>query len=463
MTPRDYRSFSFWLETCGDDLTPRQPLDGSIDVDVAILGAGYTGLWTAYQVLQREPGLRVALVESEIAGFGASGRNGGWCYPALGIGPSELTRRYGRDAARAMMLAIEAAVHEVDRACAASGIDAEIARDGGMDIARASWQLPKVIGAYEEYEALGLGDHVELLDAARTLARVPAAGALASFRKKEAIAIQPAKLARGAARAVERMGGTIFEQTRVLDYRGGDRPALVTDRGEVRASRAVVLAGEAYLARLEKTRRHLIPLTSNMVCTEPLPDSFWREAGWEGRDLVGGSGLTGAYIQKTADGRIALGPYRTRYPFNSQITDALDVDEAVFAHARRCVTAWFPFLRDARFTHAWGGVFGMARDQMPTMGFNPRTKIALACGYGGSGVATAMLSGQVLADLITGQQTALTELPTTSHKPREWEPEPVRWAGVTYVQQSHVNMQEKIDRTGRVPSRKTIAQRFYDR
>ncbi|MGI9253160.1 MAG: NAD(P)/FAD-dependent oxidoreductase, partial [Thermomicrobiales bacterium] len=194
-----------------------------------------------------------------------------------------------------------------------------------------------------------------------------------------------------------------------------------------------------------------------------LPASFWAEAGWAGRELVGGSGPTGAYIQKTADGRIALGPYRTRYPFNSQITDALDLDESVFAHARRCVTTWFPMLRDVRFTHAWGGVFGMPRDQMPTMGFNPRTKIALACGYSGSGVATAMLSGQVLADLITGRESALTGLPMTSHKPREWEPEPVRWAGVTYVQRSHIDLQDKIDRTGQIPARKTIAQRFYDR
>ncbi|MFM9105253.1 MAG: NAD(P)/FAD-dependent oxidoreductase, partial [Chloroflexota bacterium] len=234
MHARDDASRSFWLETCGDDLTPRPALDGSVDVDVAIMGAGYTGLWTAYQVLRREPGLRVAVVEGEIAGFGASGRNGGWCYPSIAIGPGELTRRFGREAARATLLAIENAVREVDRTCTAEGIEADIARDGGMEVARASWQLPKVIGAYEEYEAAGMGDHVELLDAAQTLARVPAAGAIAAFRKKEAIAMQPAKLARGAARAVERLGGTIYEQTPVTDYHGGERPRLVTGRGEVR-------------------------------------------------------------------------------------------------------------------------------------------------------------------------------------------------------------------------------------
>ncbi len=324
-------------------------------------------------------------------------------------------------------------------------------------------QVERVRAGYDAWQAIGYGDHVEFLDAAETKRRVNIPNAQASMWKHDAIAIQPAKLARGLARAVERKGAVIYEQTRVLDYHGGETPVLVTDKGDVRASRAIVLAGEAYLARLAKTRRHLIPLTSNMVITEPLPQAVWDEIGWSGRELVGGSGLTGSYIQKTADGRIALGPYRTRYPYNSRITDALDCDESVFAHARRCVRTWFPQVGDVRFTHAWGGVFGMPRDQMPTMGFNPRTKVAMACGYTGSGVATAALSGQVLADLITGTPSPLTRLPMATHKPVEWEPEPLRYLGVTYVQRSFINLQEKIDRDGHPPKRKTIAQHFYDR
>jgi len=460
---RDYRSFSYWHESSGDELRPRPSLDGSIDVDIAILGAGYTGLWTAWQLLDREPDLRVAIIESEIAGFGASGRNGGWCYASIALSPVELTARYGRDAALAVAEAMSGAVRETQRVAALEGIDADIASSGALEVARAPWQVDRIRAGLEGWQAIGFGDHVEFLDEAETKRRVNVPTALASMWKHDAIAIHPAKLARGLAQAVERRGATIYEQTRVVDYSGGDTPVLRTDRGDVRARRAIVLAGEAYLTRLEKTRRHAIPLTSNMVITEPLAPAVWEEIGWANRELIGGAGPTGAYIQKTADGRIALGPYWPRYPYNSKITDALDCDDTVLDHARRCVREWFPQVGDVRFTHAWGGVFGMPRDRMPTMGFNPRTKVAMGFGYAGSGVATACLSGQVLADLIAGIPSPRTRLPMATHKPVEWEPEPFRYLGVTAVQRSFLNLQERIEREGRPPKRKVLSQYFYDR
>ncbi len=168
-------------------------------------------------------------------------------------------------------------------------------------------------------------------------------------------------------------------------------------------------------------------------------------------------------MRGTADDRIAFGPYRGRYPFNSRITDALDRDDGVFAHARRSARVWFPFLDQYRFTHAWGGVLGVPRDHMPTMGFNPQTKVALSCGYTGEGVAAANLGGRVLADLITETDSDLTRLPMASHKPVPWEPEPLRWTGVTYVRKSHVKLDEQAERTGSYPRHKTLAQRLFDR
>src|SRR5262245_38735163 len=142
LSMKDYRSYSFWLETCGDDLTPRAPLDGSIDVDVAILGAGFTGLWTAYHLLQRQPSLRVAVVEAEIAGFGASGRNGGWCFSGFPVSPLTLIERYGFDAARAVSLAMYDSVDNVGQVCREEGIDAHYAKGGELEIARAGYDLP---------------------------------------------------------------------------------------------------------------------------------------------------------------------------------------------------------------------------------------------------------------------------------------------------------------------------------
>lgn len=460
---KDYRKYSYWLETCGDDLTPRAPLDGSIDVDVAILGAGFTGLWTAYHLLRREPGLSVAVIEKEIAGFGASGRNGGWAYAGFAVGPSEMTRRHGATAARATALAMISAVDDVEHVAASEGIDADIVRNGALEIARREHQIPKVHGMWKEFDDVGLGDRVVWLDADEARDHVNVPGVLGGVWTKDGLTVQPAKLVRGLARAVERRGGRIYEQTTVLDYSGGDTPVLRTNHGDVRAKRAIVLAGEAYLATLPKTHRHVIPITSNIVITEPLPQPVWDQIGWEGRETLGGFGSDGAYIQRTRDNRIAFGPYRGRYPFLSKITDEIDLDQGVFDHAKRSALNWFPAIEGYQWTNEWGGVLGVPRDQMPTMGFNRRTKVGLAYGYTGEGVAAANLSGRVLTDLITEIESELTTLPMVTHEPKLWEPEPLRYMGVTYVRNSHYKIEEEAERVGHYPEKKTLAQRFYDR
>src|SRR5215216_4599838 len=445
VTPgKDYSSYSFWLENSGDDLTPRPALDGSTEVDVAILGAGFTGLWTAYYLLRRDPSLDVLVVEGEIAGFGASGRNGGWCVADFPVSPSVMVKRYGQDAARAVFLAMIDSVDDIGRVVQEEGIDAHYAHGGALVIARAEYDLPKIEEMWEEYRSIGLENHVALFDADQTAERMRVANAVGSFWMREGAAIQPARLARGLARAVERRGGRIVEQTTVTDYAGGSPPRLMTDCGEVRARRAIVLAGEAYLSRLPKLRRHVIPMTSHMVVTEPLPSEIWEQIGWEHRDVAVGFGSTAGYLNHTADRRIAFGAYRSRYPFGSHISDDLDRMEDVF-------------------THAWGGVFGVPRDRMPTMGFNPRTGVALAFGYSGEGVATANLSGRVLTDLLTETDSDLTRLPMTSHQPVPWEPEPLRSLGVNLVRRSRYKEIEQVERTGVYPEKPSLAARVFNR
>jgi glycine/D-amino acid oxidase-like deaminating enzyme len=458
---KNYASYSFWLEHAGDDLTPRPALDGSRVVDVAIMGAGFTGLWTAYYLLQREPSLDVLVVEKEIAGFGASGRNGGWCFAGFPYGPAKLAQRYGRDVARAVSLAMYDSVDDVGRVSALEGIDAQYTKGGELEIARADYDLPHLAELYEEYRAIGLEAHYELLDAAQTEARIRVAGAVGSFWNREGAAIQPARLARGLARAVERRGGTIVEQTAVLDYVPGPLPRLDTARGNISA-RAIVLAGEAYLSALPKLTRRIVPATSHIVITEPLAEDVWQQIGWERREVVGGFGTTGGYLNHTADGRIAFGPYRGTYPFNSRISDALDRREDVFAHARRSALQWFPALRDTRFTHAWGGVFGVPRDHMPIMQYDRHTGVAVGYGYTGEGVATANLTGRVLADLIAEADTDLTRLPMTHHRPLNWEPEPIRWAGYSIVRRGRYRANERVEQTRRYPARPPLSQRLWD-
>jgi glycine/D-amino acid oxidase-like deaminating enzyme len=456
---KEYRTYSFWLETAGDDLVPRPPLRGSADADVAILGAGFTGLWTAYYLLQKDPSLRVAVLEAEIAGFGASGRNGAWCNGAFPVTPGELARRFGDEAARDLLLEMQGAVAEVGRVAEREDIDAGYFRGGQLRIARGESQVPAIEASYESLRALDLADDHQLLGAEETAKRIRVTNARASLYSPHCATIHPARLARGLARVVERLGGEIFEQTRVTDYETGGRPRLVTAAGDVRAD-TIVLAGEAYLARLKKLRRQVLPVYSLIVLTEPLSESQWEEIGWEGRECVASTRYTVDYLSRTADGRILFGGRGAPYHFGSRIDDEYDRHEPTHHLLRRNARQWFPVLKGARFTHAWGGPLAMPRDWMPTMSYDPETGVATARGYTGQGVATANLSGRTLSDLILRRDTSITRLPSVNHEPRPWEPEPLRWLGARYVQRGLMKVDDRAEKTGDPPTGRSLAERL---
>lgn len=469
---RDHAAVSYWLESAGDDLTPRPSLEGSTEVDVAILGAGYTGLWTARELLARDPGLRILVVEREIAGFGASGRNGAWCAPDLNISMGRLAELHGVDAARRIQAATYEAVEEVGRATAVEGIDAGYHVGGELLVARGTGGIPALEDAYEEYVRFGFGDRYELLDASALSERIRIAGALRGLRGTSGAVVHPGRLARGLARAVERRGGRIVEGTSVLEVRArrrgatpgapGADPVLVTDRGEIRAG-TVVLAGEAYLARLPGYRRRVVPLYSLIVLTEPLPERAWEEIGWAARELVASTRLSIDYLSRTEDGRILFGGRGAPYRFGSPIRDEDDRHGPTHALLRDFVRAWFPVLRDVRFTHAWGGPLGMPRDWHPSISYDEASGIAVAGGYTGHGVSTSNLAGRTLADLITGVRSPLTELPLVGHRSPRWEPEPLRWLGVRYAQWAMGRLDRRIDATGLPPTGRTLAERLSRR
>jgi glycine/D-amino acid oxidase-like deaminating enzyme len=460
MTATDPRGVSFWLGDTADDLTARPPLDGSSEVDVAILGAGYSGLWTALYLLRRNPALKVAVLEREFAGFGASGRNGAWCAPDLNISLPELARRYGTAAARATQEETYYAVEEVGRVSVEEGIDAGWHKGGQLTIARGTHQLPALRHRIDTYERFGFGDRHQLLSPDELAGRIRVAHALGAVFTPDCAVIHPGRLARGLARAVERRGGVIYEGTEVTDFRagvpGGTLPALRTARGDVRA-RTVVLAGEAYLTGLAQLHRQLLPLYSLIVLTEPVSDEQWAAIGWEARECVQSYRLSVDYLSRTADGRILFGGRGAPYRIGSPIRPEFDRHDATHEMLRGFVRSWFPVLGDIRFTHAWGGPLGMSRDWMPTIGYDPTTGIATARGYIGHGVAATNIAGRALADLITGQVSALTELPIVGHRSPDWEIEPFRWLGVRYSQRAFAGIDARAERTGRAPSGPSLA------
>ncbi len=458
----DHASVSFWLETAGDDLTPRPALDGTVEADVAILGAGMTGLWTAFYLRRRDPGLRIVIVEREIAGFGASGRNGAWCAPDLNISMDRLARLHGIDAARAMQQATYDAVDEVGRATAEAGIDAGFHKGGALLVARGPQGVPSLEAGFESYARFGFGDRYTLLDAAGVADRVRIAGAQRGLYTDAAAVVHPGRLTRGLARHVERGGTTIHEGTPVTGFRPRDatgRAALITPTGEARAP-VIVLAGEAYLSELSQLHRQLVPLWSLIVLTEPVSDDQWAEIGWANRETVASTRLSVDYLSRTEDGRILFGGRGAPYRFGSPIRGEFDRHGPTHEKLRAFVREWFPVLRDVRFTHEWGGPLGMPRDWHPTMAYDESSGIATARGYVGHGVSTTNIAGRVLTDLVTGEETELTQLPLVNHRSPNWEVEPFRWIGVRYAQWAIGRVDEHAERTGRPPSGRSLAERI---
>jgi glycine/D-amino acid oxidase-like deaminating enzyme len=432
----------------------------STRADVAILGAGLTGLWTAYELLRREPSLRVVVLEREIVGFGASGRNGGWCSSELNAGIGLLAGRFGRDRAVAVQQAMYGTLDEIARVCAAEEIQADFVQGGMLLVARGRHQEPALETAAADYRKVGLEEHYQRLDTAGLDARIRIQGAVGALFSPHCATIHPGKLVRGLAAAVERRGGIIHEATEVTGYDAGRGGAtLRTARGEVRAD-TIVLAGEAYLTQLPHLRRRLLPVYSLIVMTEPLSDAAWREIGWESHECVASMRLTIDYASRTADGRILFGGRGAPYNFGSSINPRTEHHAETHQSLRRMLGEWFPAAAGVETSHAWGGVLGVPRDIIPSFSYDPGRGLAMAGGYAGHGVATSNLAGRTLADLVTGHQTPLTELPLVNHHSPNWEPEPLRWLGVRAVQRGLARVDARAERSGRAPTGKSLAERL---
>lgn len=415
---------SWWWRQLGGTPDPRAPLAGSIDVDVAIVGGGYTGLWTAYYLKSLQPDLRVAVLEQRFAGFGASGRNGGWLTNSVTGGRA----RYGREPGSRQQAALNRTVDEVIAVTAHEGIDADIVKGGELEVARTPAQLARLRAAAAEEQSWPSTD-VEVLDAAATASRIRIAGAVGALWHPHCARVHPAKLAAGLAAAVERMGVPIYESTRVERIEPG---RAVTDRGVVRASH-VLRATEGFTADLAGEHRTWLPMNSSMIVTEPLPPALWDAIGWSGRETLGDFAHVYMYAQRTADDRIAFGGRGVPYRYGSRVDTDGSTQERTIASLTHLLREFFPDAADIPIAHAWAGVLGVPRDWAATVGLDRRTGIGWAGGYVGTGVTATNLAGRTLADLVLERDTDLVHLPWVGHRAKRWEPEPLRFAAVNAI------------------------------
>lgn len=425
---------SLWWETLPTEVVPREPLSGDRQVDVAIVGGGFTGLWCAREIKRRDPSVRVVVVEREVCGFGASGRNGGWASALFPVAESAVERAHGAESASHLRHVLADAVAGLGRALAEDGVDAHFHQGGTLTVARSQTQARRLRESVENAHARGVApSDLEWLEPEAARERVGLSGTVGATFTPHCARVHPARLVRGLAEAAERVGVEILEQTpvtRIQPARAGRHARVVTPGGWVEAE-VVVRATEGFTPTLPGHRRDLVPLYSLMIATEPLPDSFWERAGLRDFETFADDRHLIIYGQRTADGRLAFGGRGAPYHFGSTVEARFDRAPRVFDALEHTLRELFPYL-EGSVSHRWGGPLAMPRDQWPSVELDPESGLAHAGGYTGDGVVLSYVAASALADLIVDPEadTALTRLPFVHRSSPRWPVEPLRWAGI---------------------------------
>lgn len=440
---------SFWYADIGLPKVRRPALSGDTQADVAIIGAGFTGLWTAYYLKKAQPTLNVLVLEKEFAGFGASGRNGGWCMGTFAWNHERYAKDSSREAVLEMVRALETTVPEITRICAEEGIDADIIPSEEMMVATNPAQLVRMREEIAHRVHWGDGHRARELTAAEVKQRIAIPNVLGAMVVNGMVRVQPAKLVRGLAEAVERLGVRIAEGTEVRDYSPGK---VVTDKGVVTAP-IILRATEGFTATLPGRKREWLPLNSAQIATVPLPAEAWEKIGWNGHELIGDMNNAYCYCQRTREGRITVGARGVPYLFGSRMDKNGAPDAETIRRLTEVLHTHFPEAAKYPIDHAWCGVIGVPRDWCATVGLDPATGLGWAGGYVGVGVSTSNLAGRTLADLALKRETALTRLPWVNRKVRKWEVEPLRWLGVHLMYGLLRKADERETRLGIPPSR----------
>ena len=427
---RSYTSLSLWLDSLPGDITARPALADDLEVDLVIVGAGYTGIWTAYYLKQLQPTLSIAIAEAEVAGFGASGRNGGWCSSHLSGLDTWLDDETKRDDAIRLKRLMFDTVKQVGLVCEKENIDCHYERSGALEVAVLPVQLQRLQAEWRRLQELGFAEHEYRWLGQREVGELfNIDKALAGIHLEHCAAIHPARLARGLADHIESLGVQIFENSPVQSV---EERSVRTAQGNVKAD-TVLLATEGYTANLKGHRygHSLIPVHSMMVATEALNPEQLELIGFQKRCTFANYDRVTTYGQVTADNRIAFG-CRGSYGFGSKIRHDFNPQDRDFELVRETLLRFFPALKGIRFTHAWGGAMGVSRSLHPAIHFDRDSGFGWAGGYFGSGVAATHLAGQTLAELVCNQNSERVDTPwvNPAYIQQGWEPEPLRWFGV---------------------------------
>lgn len=440
---------SFWYRDIGGLPSRRPTLSGNQTADICIIGAGYTGLWSAYYLKKTAPDLKIIVLEKNFAGFGASGRNGGWLTGGFAWSPEKYLSNGRPEDVLALVGALNASVDEVIRVADAEGIEADILRTDELMVATNPAQLVRMKAEIAHRRKWGEAARIFELTKDEARARVNIPGVLGAMGVAGVARVQPAKLVRGLARVVEAAGVVIAEGTEVTAIEKGK---VTTPFGQVSAP-VILRATEGFTATLPGLKRDWLPLNSAQIVTEPLSQAVWDRIGWQGYEILGDFKNSYCYCQRTREGRITVGARGVPYRFGSSLDANGAPDSETIRRLIAILHRHFPAAAEAQIDHAWCGVLGVPRDWCATVGLDPETGIGWAGGYVGVGVSTSNLTGRTLCDLALGRKTALTALPWVNRKVHKWEPEPLRWLGVHGMYGLYNAADKRDERGGPRPSR----------
>ncbi len=443
---------SLWRATAGAFAVPATATMPE-HADVVVIGAGYTGLWTALHLLRECPDITVVVLERTHVGFGASGRNGGWASALFPTSLDRVAKFSSRESAIAMQRAMYQVVDDVAAWSLDEGIDCDYAKGGTVTIARNAAQMESLVADVEHERSWGATtSDVTLLDRETALGHVSITSTVGGKFTPHCAAIHPLKLVHGLASAVLRRGGIIIEGAAALSYAPG---VVSTNRGVITCD-AVVRATEGFTARFQNAAREVMPIYSLMIATEPLSDAQWDAIGLAERQTFTEQRHVVIYGQRTADGRLAFGGRGAPYHWGSNVHSRFDRNAKVHQQLHTTLLELFPVLENTRIDYAWGGALGIPRDYMPFVRF--ADGVGTAGGYVGDGVASAALAGRTMADLVLDVTSERTSLPWVDHRGRDWEPEPLRWLEANGMLTGLALADRREAQTGR-PSR--LAEALY--
>jgi glycine/D-amino acid oxidase-like deaminating enzyme len=452
----DASPVSFWLDS---PLAPsaRPSLVGRRTADLAVVGGGYTGLWTALLAKTARPEWEVVLLEADRCGWAASGRNGGFCAASLTHGLTNGIERFPAEIATLEQLGREN-LAGIETTIDTWGIDCGFERTGELSVATEPHQVDELREAQRQADALGV--RLDYLDAAEMQADIHSPTFLAGLWDRDGCAlVDPARLAWGLRRACEAVGVEIFEHSPVDAMSAARTPTdgitLRMPHGQLAANR-VALGTNASPSLERRLRRYVVPVYDYVLMTEPLNDRQMASIGWERRQGLGGSGNQFLYFRLTDDNRILFGGYDAVYYFNNGLGPSFEQRTETFLTLSRLFAETFPQLEDVRFTHSWAGAIDTCSRFCAFFDRSPDGRVASAAGYTGLGVGASRFAARVILDLLSGQETELTALEFVQHKPVPFPPEPIRYAGIQLTRWSMA----KADRHG---GRRNLWLRTLDR